>query len=134
MVEGGKLLLFLQFFNQSREFSTLNHLLCTVNDGLNLKHHESFPVHGVFCAQQRKFSTSKHLPCTAAIHIFEDKRCTALNLATMLYFYLKNFAWADQRAKECFIFHKAQLRCQECFIEQEQCFMKLQSLIKYSYA
>ena len=47
---------------------------------------------------------------------------------------LKNFTWADQRAKMCFIFHKAQLRCQECFIKQEQCFMKLQSLIKYSYA
>ena len=39
---------------------------------------------------------------------------------------LKNFVWADQRAKVCFIFHKAQLKCQECFIEQEQCFMKLQ--------
>ena len=50
------------------------------------------------------------------------------------YIVLKNFTWADQRAKVCFIFHKVQLRCQECFIKQEQCFMKLQSLIKYSYA
>ena len=48
--------------------------------------------------------------------------------------FLKSFAWADQRAKVCFIFHKAQLRFQKCFVEQEQCFMKLQSLIKYSYA
>ena len=47
---------------------------------------------------------------------------------------LKNFAWEDQRAKVYFIFHKVQLRCEECFIEQEWCFMKLQSLIKYSYA
>ena len=47
--------------------------------------------------------------------------------------YLKNFAWADKKGKVCFIYHKAQLSGQECFIEQEQCFMKLQSLIKYNY-
>ena len=34
------------------------------------------------------------------------------------------------------IFHKAQLRCQECFIEQEQCFAKfnkVQLCIEYSH-
>ena len=39
---------------------------------------------------------------------------------------LKNFAWVDQRAKVCFIFHNVQLRCEECFIKWQQCFMKLQ--------
>ena len=28
-----------------------------------------------------------------------------------------DFAWADQRAKVYFIFHKGLLRCKECFIE-----------------
>ena len=30
---------------------------------------------------------------------------------------LKNFKWADQTPKVYFIFHKAQLRYEECFIE-----------------
>ena len=43
----------------------LNHLLCTVHNGMGLMHRESFPVNGVFCAQPRKFSPSKVLPYTA---------------------------------------------------------------------
>ena len=31
--------------------------------------------------------------------------------------HLKNFAWADQRPRVYFIFHNAQLGCEECFIE-----------------
>ena len=31
-------------------------------------------------------------------------------------YFLKNFVWADQRPKVCFIFHNIQLRCEECFI------------------
>ena len=42
----------------------LNHLLCTVHNGMGLMHRESFPVNSVFCAQPRKFSPSKVLPYT----------------------------------------------------------------------
>ena len=35
----------------------------------------------------------------------------------VLYKVLKNFALANQRPKVYFIFHNAQLRCEECFIE-----------------
>ena len=42
----------------------LNHLLCTVHNGMGLMQRESFPVNGVFCAQPRKFSPSKVLPYT----------------------------------------------------------------------
>ena len=37
----------------------LNHLPCTVHNGMNLMHREKFPVNSVFCAQPRKFSPSK---------------------------------------------------------------------------
>ena len=42
----------------------LNHLPCTVHNGMGLMHRESFPVNSVFCAQPRKFSPSKVLPYT----------------------------------------------------------------------
>ena len=31
-------------------------------------------------------------------------------------YFLKNFVWADQKPKVCFIFHNIQLRCEECFV------------------
>ena len=36
---------------------------------------------------------------------------------------LKNFAWVNQKAKVYLIFHKVQLRCEECFIKCQQCFI-----------
>ena len=55
---------------------------------------------------------------------------------TNTYLSLKNFAWVDQKANVTIIFHKnaVTLRCEEYFIEWQQCFMEHQSLIKYSYA
>ena len=48
----------------------LNHLPCTVHNGMGLMHRESFPVNSVFCAQPRKFSPSKVLPYTVHLHTF----------------------------------------------------------------
>ena len=42
-------------FLANRESFPLNHLLCTLHNGMGLMHHESFPVSSVFCAQPRKF-------------------------------------------------------------------------------
>ena len=41
----------IQFFSPIAKVFPLNHLLCTVHDGLGLMHYESFPVNSVFCAQ-----------------------------------------------------------------------------------
>ena len=65
-------------------------------------------------------------------YIFEDGPLVTIeNNGKSAFRVVKEFAWADQRAKVCFIFHKAQLRCQECFIEQETV---LYETSKYSYA
>ena len=55
---------------------------------------------------------------------------TLLRIFTCTYwhvfiFILKYFAWVDQRAKVCLICHNVHLRYEECFIEWQQCFMKL---------
>ena len=42
----------------------LNHLPCTVHNGMGLMHHKNFPVNSVFCAQPQKFSPLKVLPYT----------------------------------------------------------------------
>ena len=46
----------------------LNHLPCTVHNGMGLMHRKNFPVNSVFCAQPRKFSPSKVLPYTVYIY------------------------------------------------------------------
>ena len=38
----------------------LNHLPCTVHNGMDLMHHENFPVNSVFCAQPRKFCRMRY--------------------------------------------------------------------------
>ena len=45
-----------------------NHLLCTVHNGMDLMHRESFPVNSVFCPLPRKFSLSKVLSYTVFIN------------------------------------------------------------------
>ena len=51
----------------------LNHLLCTVHNGMGLMHRESFPVNGVFCAQPRKFSSLKVLLYTVSNFFVNEK-------------------------------------------------------------
>ena len=56
---------------------------------------------------------------------FETISCTCIHGISLVLFIsnndyvktFKNFAWADQRANVHFIFHKVQLRCEECFIK-----------------
>ena len=43
-------------FLANRESFPLNHLPCTVHNGMGLIHRNSFQVNSVFCAQPRKFS------------------------------------------------------------------------------
>ena len=57
---GEKLSRFLAY----RKSFPLNHLLCTVHNGMDLMHRKSFPVNSVLCAQPQKFSPSKVLPYT----------------------------------------------------------------------
>ena len=59
-----KLSRFLRFFLPIVKVFPLNHLPCTVHNGMGLMHRESFPVNSVFCAQPQKFSPSKVLPYT----------------------------------------------------------------------
>ena len=47
--------LFFCGFLANRKSFPLNHLLCTVHNGLGLMHRKSFPVNSVLCAQSRKF-------------------------------------------------------------------------------
>ena len=54
----------LRGFLANREVFPLNHLPCTVHNGMGLMHHESFPENSVFCAQPWKFPPSKVLPYT----------------------------------------------------------------------
>ena len=51
-------------FSANRESFPLNHLPCTVHNGVDLMHRKNFPVNSAFCAQPRKFSPSKVLPYT----------------------------------------------------------------------
>ena len=42
-------------FLANREIFPLNHLLCTVHNGMGLMHRKSFPVNSVFCVQPQVF-------------------------------------------------------------------------------
>ena len=70
----------LRDFHPIAKVFPLNHLLCTVQDGHGLMHHESFPVNSVFCTQPRKFSHSKVLPHTVSEGLlYQEIPSTVLN-------------------------------------------------------
>ena len=49
----------------------LNHLPCTVHNGMDMMYRENFPVNSAFCAQPRKFSSSKVLSYTVLCGVHE---------------------------------------------------------------
>ena len=51
---GGKTFAVFTVFQPIAKVFPLNHLPCTVHNGMGLMDRESFPVKGVFCAQPRK--------------------------------------------------------------------------------
>ena len=55
----GKTFAIFTVFQPIAKVFPLNHLLCTVHNGHDLMHRESFPVNSVFCAQPRSFPTRK---------------------------------------------------------------------------
>ena len=72
----GKTFAVFTIFQPIAKVFPLNHLPCTVHNGMGLMHCESFPLNGVFCAQPRKFSPSKVLLYTVLVH----KRMSILSL------------------------------------------------------
>ena len=70
----------------------LNHLPCTVHNGMDLMHRKNFPVNSAFCAQMRKFSPSKVLPYTVApIVIWVDVTKDFFKILINLHSYLLKF-------------------------------------------
>ena len=62
----GKTFAVFTVFQPIAKVFSLNHLPCTVHNGMDLMHRENFPVNSVFCAQPRKFPPSKVLPYTVS--------------------------------------------------------------------
>ena len=76
----------------------LNHLPCTVHNGMDLMYRKNFPVNSAFCAQPRKFSPSKVLPYTVSLILYErcymhnHKKAITIQSHTIYYVVLENIS------------------------------------------